>query len=58
MALEASDIDKLVANIVHGALERYVAELTSALIDDLMDGVFSGRTNSASKPLRGQTAPR
>lgn len=51
MALEASDIDKLVASIVPGALERYVAELTSALIDDLMDGVFSGSAEQRLETL-------
>ncbi|MEG0419028.1 phage minor capsid protein, partial [Gordonibacter sp.] len=43
MALSADDIDALVERIIHGAEERYVAELTKRLVDSLMDGVFSYR---------------
>lgn len=47
MALTEKDIEKLVDEILFGAQERYVAELTDALIDDLMAGVFSAKDEIA-----------
>ncbi len=40
--MTAEEITALAESIVHGAQERYVAELTHALVADLMDGVFGG----------------
>lgn len=51
MAVEEHDIDKLVEEIIHGAEERYVAELTQALVDDLTAGVFTARDLSALETL-------
>lgn len=47
MALTEKDIEKLVDEILYGAQEKYVAEITAALIDDLMAGVFGSREELA-----------
>lgn len=39
MALSEEDIDRLADAIVHGAEERYVAELTASLADRMADGL-------------------
>lgn len=51
MALTAEDIDALVERIVHGAEERFVAELTAALVDDLEAGVVGGWDLAALETL-------
>ena len=51
MAITAEEVTALAERIVHGAQERYVAELTHALIDDLMEGVFGGTDEIALETL-------
>ncbi|MCL2504424.1 MAG: phage minor capsid protein [Coriobacteriia bacterium] len=43
MPVVAVDIDELVATILHGAQERYIAELTDTLIKGLVSGVYGDK---------------
>ncbi len=51
MAITAEEVTALADSIVHGAQERYVAELTHALIADLMDGVFGSHDQTTLETL-------
>lgn len=42
MAVRAEDVDALAEAIVHGAEEKLVSELTTALVDDLAAGILDG----------------